>query len=245
MLTGLQYRILKWVAPQERSGPDPYENNSKLAILLGPQFFDEIRGKTVIDFGCGEGAQAVEMAQKGADVIGLDLRESVLSKGRQRAAAAGVRCEFVTECTRPADIVVSIDAFEHFADPAGILEIMFKLLKPGGQLIASFGPTWYHPRGGHLVSVFPWAHLIFSEAALMRWRADIRSDGAKHHHEVEGGMNQMTIGRFEKIAHASPFEVVRIHPVPIRKLRPIHNGLTREWTTAVVQVRMRKPLDGR
>ena len=77
---------------------------------------------------------------------------------------------------------------------------MFDLLKPGGLLIASFGPTWYHPLGGHLVSVFPWAHLIFSETALMGWRSGIRADGAKRFHEVEGGLNQMTIRRFEQLA---------------------------------------------
>src|SRR5262249_6321332 len=73
--------------------------------------------------------------------------------------------------------------------PAAILLTMFDLLKPGGVLVASFGPTWYHPLGGHLVSVFPWAHLIFSENALMRWRSSIRSDGAKRFHEVEGAQS--------------------------------------------------------
>src|ERR1041385_4952904 len=40
-----------------------------------------------------------------------------------------------------ADIIVSIDAFEHFSDPAAILTLMGTLLKPGGALFASFGPT--------------------------------------------------------------------------------------------------------
>jgi ubiquinone/menaquinone biosynthesis C-methylase UbiE len=53
--------------------------------------------------------------------------------------------------------------FEHFTEPKLALDAMYRLLRPGGTLVASFGPTWYHPLGGHLFSVFPWAHLIFSE----------------------------------------------------------------------------------
>jgi hypothetical protein len=47
-------------------------------------------------------------------------------------------------------------------------------LNPGGEVAASFGPTWYHPLGAHLFGVFPWAHLISSEEALIRWRSDFR-----------------------------------------------------------------------
>ncbi len=39
---------------------------------------------------------------------------------------------------------------------------------PHGAVYASFGPTWYHPLGGHLFSVFPWAHPIFSEKEPIR-----------------------------------------------------------------------------
>src|SRR5438477_269243 len=68
MLTTLQYKILKAISPGE---PDTcsgaaYAGKSKLAILLGEDFLKKIKGKAVIDFGCGEGAEAVEMAQNGA-----------------------------------------------------------------------------------------------------------------------------------------------------------------------------------
>jgi SAM-dependent methyltransferase len=132
-------------------------------------------------------------------------------------------------------VVVTLDAFEHFADPAAILETMHTLLKPGGRVVASFGPTWYHPLGGHLFSMFPWAHLLFSETALIRWRANIRHDGATRFSEVEGGLNQMTIARFERLVSASQFRIEALDTVPIRALRPLHCRLTREFTTAIVR----------
>lgn len=157
-------------------------------------------------------------------------------------AAAGVedRCTFATKLDQPAEIVVSIDAFEHFDDPAAMLRLMNGLLRPDGEVIVSFGPTWYHPLGGHLFSVFPWAHLLLSEEALIRWRSTFKSDGATRFGEVAGGLNQMTIARFEALVAASPLRFASIELPPIRKVRPLHNRLTREFTTAVVRCRLVK-----
>lgn len=245
MLTTLQYKVLKAISPGEPgtcSGA-AYAGKSKLAILLGEEFLQKIQGKTVIDFGCGEGAEAIEIAQHGATrVVGVDIRGNLLEIARQRAQAAGVEdiCEFGYSAKEPADLIVSLDSFEHFSDTAQILSIMASLLKPHGEVIASFGPTWYHPLGGHLFSVFPWAHLIFSEKALIRWRSDFKTDGATRFGEVEGGLNQMTIRKFERLIANSPFQLEVLDLVPIRKLKSVHNRLTREFTTALVRCRMAK-----
>lgn len=243
MLTYFQYRLLKKFAPHPPTSGDVYADRSKVLTMLGADFYSHVAGKLVIDFGCGYGDEAVEMAQRGPiRVIGIDLRESVLEQARKKALAAGVQdtCSFVTATTELADVVVSLDAFEHFEDPAAILRMMNTLLKPGGTVHVSFGPTWYHPLGGHLFSVFPWAHLLFSEKALMRWRSDFKTDGATHFGEVAGGLNQMTITYFEQLIAESPFQFSSFEPVPIRKLRCLHCRLTREFTVAVVRCRLMK-----
>src|SRR5207244_8983444 len=115
---------------------------------------------------------------------------------------------------------------------------MNTLLQPEGEVLVSFGPTWYHPLGGHLFSVFPWAHLMFSEKAFIRWRSTFKTDGATRFSEVAGGLNQMTIARFAKLVADSPFDFGKLELIPIRKLRRLHNRLTREFTTAVVRCRL-------
>ena len=245
MLTGIQYRILKKLSP---GNPDccsgnAYAGKSKLAVLMGGDFFDAMAGRVVIDFGCGEGADAVEMAEKGAKrVIGIDIRETVLETARQQALIAGVqdKCVFSVSTMERADLIVSVDAFEHFADPAGILRLMDEILQPAGEVRISFGPTWYHPLGGHLFSVFPWAHLLFSEKALIRWRSTFKTDGATRFSEVAGGLNQMTIKKFERLLSVGPFQLVGLELVPIKKLRRLHNRFTREFTTALVRCRLVK-----
>lgn len=243
-ITDLQYRLLVRFVPDE---PDvcsgaAYAQKSKLLTLLGQDLLARVRGKRVIDFGCGAGAEAVEMALAGAAyVIGLDIREAFLEEARRKAAAAGVNnIHFAVTTPEPADVIVSIDSFEHFDDPAGILKTMASLLPVGGQCLISFGPTWYHPLGGHTFSVFPWAHILLSEEALTRWRSNFKTDGAKRFREVDGGLNQMTIRQFEKIVKASQFEVSYFETVPIRRLDMLHNGLMREFTTAIVRCALTK-----
>jgi SAM-dependent methyltransferase len=210
---------------------------------MGEDIFTRIAGKLVVDFGCGEGSDAVELAEKGAKrVIGIDNREDVLQTARQKAIRAGVQgtCVFATSTNELADIVISMDAFEHFADPAEILRIMNALLKPSGEVLVAFGPTWYHPLGGHLFSIFPWAHLLFSEKALIRWRSTFKTDGATRFGEVAGGLNQMTVAKFQRLVADSPLQFANLDLVPIRKVRLFHNRLTREFTTAIVRCRLVK-----
>lgn len=249
MLTSLQYHLLRsaWPGGKQVLDGSAYRGKSKLAALLGPDFLNAIRGRSVIDFGCGEGDDAIEMARRGAGrVTGIDIREEVLEKARLRAVEAGVGhiCQFRQQAAEPADLVISLDSFEHFADPAGALAAMESLLASGGEIFVSFGPTWYHPLGGHLFSVFPWAHLLLSEKALLRWRSTFKNDGATRFGEVSGGLNQMTIWRFEELAKRSRLRVESLELVPIRKLQAVHNRLTREFTTAIVRCHLVKNAAG-
>jgi hypothetical protein len=116
---------------------------------------------------------------------------------------------------------------------------MHEMLKPGGRVLASFGPTWYHPYGGHLFSVFPWAHLLFSEKALIKWRSGFKTDGATRFNEVDGGLNQMTIRRFERLVSGSPFVFEEFECVPIRSLKRLANPVTREVTTSIVRCKLK------
>jgi SAM-dependent methyltransferase len=219
-----------------------YHGQSKLEALLGSGFWDEIRDKVVVDFGCGSGGEAIEIAQHGARrVVGIDISERLLSAARANAERAGVadRCMFTDQTAEHADLLVSIDGFEHFADPQGVLRVMAGILKPTGAARLTFGPTWLHPLGGHLFSVFPWAHLVFTERALIRWRSDFKHDGATRFNEVEGGLNQITIRKFRQLVARSPLEFSTFEAVPIRKLRPLANPVTREFLTSFVRCRLK------
>jgi SAM-dependent methyltransferase len=244
------YRVLRRLRPPREGGEHvqtlayglPYAVT--LRDLLGPEWESQIRGKTIIDFGCGNGRGSVEMARHGAGhVIGLDIRQDRLGMARELAASQGVAdfCLFATHAEQQADYVISVDAFEHFDDPAGVMRSVHAMLRPGGAFVVSFGPTWFHPRGGHFFSIFPWSHLLFSERAQIRWRAEFKHDGATRFTEVEGGLNLMTIRRFEELAAKSGFDLQVLRLVPIHALRWLHGRLTREFTTSMVECVLVKP----
>jgi 2-polyprenyl-3-methyl-5-hydroxy-6-metoxy-1,4-benzoquinol methylase len=240
----LSNSLLRWYYGGEPKLMDgsAYAGKSKMEVLLGPDIWDDIRDKTVLDFGCGTGSESIEMAQHGARrVIGLDIVEKALAQARENAERHSVDhlCEFTLKTDEKVDVVLSFDAFEHYGDPADVLDQMSSLLKPEGTLIVSFGTPWYHPIGGHTFSPFPWAHLLFTEKVLLRWRSDFRHDGATKFSEVEGGLNQMTIKRFEKIVQESPFHFTYYQAVPIRAFKRFHNKLTREFTTSTLRCRLK------
>jgi SAM-dependent methyltransferase len=223
-----------------------YSGLSKLEILFGPNVWSEVQDKVVIDYGCGHGNELVEIAQHGAQrVIGIDTREKSIRLAKENATKAGLShlCEFTgvgqkqqsAQDIPPADVIFSLDAFEHYDNPGEILNQMRKLLKPDGRVLICFGPPWLHPYGGHLFSIFPWSHILFTENAQIRWRSDFKSDGAKRFHEVDGGLNQMTIRQFKKLVEQSEFKMEHFEAVPIRNLRYISNPLTQEFTTSVVR----------
>ena len=213
----------------------------KLEAYWGSEIWEELAGRTVIDFGCRTGGDAIEMARRGAQrVIGLDIVPNALAVAARAAERANVadRCTFRTATEEKADAIICIDGFEHFADPAAILRTMATLLKPGGTAFVSFGPPWLHPYGGHSFSVFPWAHLLFSEHALLRWRSRYCTDGATRFHEVCGGLNQMTIRRFERLVEASSLRMMDFKAIPIHSVRLLHNRLTREFFTSMVRCKL-------
>ena len=230
----------------ERNDQHHTQGGLDLEVWFGAGLNEAVRDRVVIDFGCGEGNMSADLAQRGAKkVIGVDVQEPRLEIARRHAEAMGVadRCEFTTQVTEKADLIVSKDAFEHFDDPSSVLGVMAEMLRPGGHVLAAFGPTWLHPLGGHGFSVFPFSHLIFTERAQIRWRSDFQDDGATCFAEVDGGLNKLTIRKFEKLVAASPFEFDWLETVPIRGMRLLKTKLLREVGSSIVRCQLRRRVD--
>ncbi len=50
-----------------------------------------------IDLGCGTGANAIYLAQKGFEVTGVDFAEAAIDKAKTRALEADVQVEFIVD----------------------------------------------------------------------------------------------------------------------------------------------------
>ena len=208
-----------------------YTIDNALDILIsafGSHFLQDIKNKAVLDFGCGSGFQVVAMALKGATfVVGVDIREEVFKEGINLAKKHKVsnKVKFLTKITDEFfeyfDIIISQNSFEHYSDPEGIVELWKRLLKLKGKIYITFGPPWYAPYGAHMhfFTKIPWVNLFFSESTVMRVRTYFRSDGAKRYEEIEGGLNKMTVRKFEKIIKNSGLAAEYINYHAVKKIK--------------------------
>lgn len=188
------------------------EWNAKHALALlnttFPDFTNNIAGKTIVDFGCGDGWQSLALAKSGAKhVLGLDTNFKNLNEAVRLAKKLGLtgRVEFTDmledRFKGKFDMVISQNSMEHFGNPAKVLNEMKSTLKQDGTMLITFGPPWYAPYGSHMhfFTRIPWVNILFSEKSVMNVRAHFRDDGATKYEEVEFGLNKMSVAKFERV----------------------------------------------
>jgi len=205
----------------EKEEPEPL----RLLELEYENLAELLRGKRVADFGCGWGRQSVALVkQYGCRVTGIDTNPRAMEISRALAAENGLtssQIDFAEGCgpehQGAFDVVISQNSMEHFGDPAMIVGLMAGLLKPDGRLLITFGPPWFAPFGSHMryFCKMPWVNLLFSEETVMRVRRRYRDDGATKYGEIESGLNQMSLGKFERIIRASGLRIEHSHNTPV------------------------------
>jgi SAM-dependent methyltransferase len=92
----------------------------------------DARNLTVCDVGCGSGRFVNALAQRGAQVTGLDFAPTMLELARKLVTESGVadRCDFVLsdvadwKIGEEFDLVIAIGFWDYVADPLGRLEVI-------------------------------------------------------------------------------------------------------------------------
>ncbi len=104
-----------------------------------------LKGKTVLDIGCGGGILAESMAALGAQVTGIDLGEAPLAVATLHLKESGQQVEYrkiaaedlAREQPATFDVVTCMELLEHVPDPASTVRACAHLVKPGGQVFFS------------------------------------------------------------------------------------------------------------
>jgi 2-polyprenyl-6-hydroxyphenyl methylase / 3-demethylubiquinone-9 3-methyltransferase len=99
-------------------------------------------GKAVLDLGCAGGFMAEALAQRGADVTGIDPAEGAINAARAHGRKAGLRIgydvgagEALPYADATFDAVVCVDVLEHVADLTMVLAQVARVLRPGGLFL--------------------------------------------------------------------------------------------------------------
>jgi len=104
-----------------------------------------LAGKAVLDVGCGGGILAESMAQRGAQVTGIDLGEKGLKVAKLHLLESGAQVDYrlvaVEELAKEQpghyDIVTCMEMLEHVPEPASAVRACAELVKPGGHVFFS------------------------------------------------------------------------------------------------------------
>ena len=105
-----------------------------------------VRGRQVLDVGCGGGILADSMARKGATVLGIDLADKALRVAQLHALEAGTQnveyrlssAEALADAQPESfDVVTCMEMLEHVPEPASIVQACARLVKPGGWVFFS------------------------------------------------------------------------------------------------------------
>lgn len=104
-----------------------------------------VAGKKLLDVGCGGGILAEAMAQRGAEVLGIDMGEAPLAVARLHALESDVKVDYhritaedlAQEKAGEFDVITCLEMLEHVPDPSSIVAACAHLVKPGGDVYFS------------------------------------------------------------------------------------------------------------
>jgi cyclopropane-fatty-acyl-phospholipid synthase len=134
----MSYSSALWRRADETLGDAQINKFQRVAELAG-----DLDGRSVLEIGCGWGAQARVLAERGARVKGVTLSPSQLAYAQDSIASSGLqecvdlRLEDYRDQTGQYDAIVSIEMAEAVGEAflPGYFETIRRNLKPGGRAV--------------------------------------------------------------------------------------------------------------
>ncbi len=104
-----------------------------------------LKGKSILDVGCGGGILSESMAAEGAVVTGIDMAEAGLEVAKLHLLESGLNVdyqkipveEYAEQHAGKFDVVTCLEMLEHVPDPSSIIKACAALVKPDGQVFFS------------------------------------------------------------------------------------------------------------
>ncbi len=132
-----------------------------------------LAGSRMVDVGGGSGYFAAEFRAHGAECVLVEPDHAELySRGEPGRGSVIGDGYWLPLADASVDLCFSCNVLEHVRDPAGLIDEMIRVVRPGGLVYLSY-TAWLSPWGGHESSPF---HYLGGDYALRRY---IRRHGKK------------------------------------------------------------------
>jgi ubiquinone/menaquinone biosynthesis C-methylase UbiE len=128
-------------------------------------------GEQAVDIGCGTGIYTVELAQRGARVIGIDPSMEMITIAQEKLRQAGLTGHFVCGSagalpfrSQKFDLALAVTSLCFVHSPDRAIEEMRRVLRPGGRLVLGelncFSPwaAWRRLKGFFRETIYNQAH---------------------------------------------------------------------------------------
>lgn len=133
-----------------------------------------VRGKRVLDVGCGRGQLAHRLASEhGATVVGVDIEQYPEWAEHVHPNLTLRRLDLTEAHDLPPesfDVIYSYSVLEHVRHPFRMLQVCRALLAPGGRFLL-VAHLYRSATGSHRSRevFFPWPHLLFTDDVFERF----------------------------------------------------------------------------
>ena len=116
-----------------------YDTNRRIEVIFDDFLGSEdLKGKTLLDGGCGTGWFTQKAIERGANVTSVDISEKLVHVTREKNPGTHPVCGTILALPfedNTFDYVISCDVIEHTPDPYNATRELIRVLKPKGKLV--------------------------------------------------------------------------------------------------------------